>query len=429
MPDTEAPTPRDGDPSRQPQPPAPFADEPGPPAEAKPQQNRERKRKRLQLAIAGGACVALAVLAYWLWSRQFESTDDAQIDANISNIGARVAGTVVRVDIAENQRVQANQELAQIDPTDLGVALAQAKAQVAQATAQLEAEDPSVDIIETSNATALTNAAANISSASAAVAGAHHDVEQATARLVEARANQRTADLDLTRGQQLVDKGAIPRADFDKRESAAKAAAAVVDGAQKSVLAARARVAQQEALMSGVKSRFVEVRKNSPRQVESRQATLAYRQANLELAKAQARQAELNLGYATVRTPVAGIVARKSVNVGDNVAPGQALAAVTQTDDVWVTANFRETQLRDMHPGQRVRIHVDALGRDFGGWVESLGGATGSRVSLFPPENATGNFVKVVQRIPVRIRFDADQESLGQLRPGMSVVPRVRVSE
>jgi membrane fusion protein (multidrug efflux system) len=219
----------------------------------------------------------------------------------------------------------------------------------------------------------------------------------------------------------------MPRAEFDRRQSAAMAAAAIVQGAQKSVEAARARVAQQEALMSGIRSRLTEVRKNSPRQVESRQATLASRQANLELAQAQERQAQLNLAYATVRTPVSGIVARRAVNVGDAVAPGQTLAAVTQTDDVWVTANFRETQLRHMRPGQRVTIHVDALAHDFGGWVESLGGATGSRVSLFPPENATGNYVKVVQRIPVRIRFDGGQADLDRLRPGMSVEPKVRV--
>ena len=181
--------------------------------------------------------------------------------------------------------------------------------------------------------------------------------------------------------------------------------------------------------MSGIRSRLVEVRENAPRQVDSRRATLAYRQANLALAQAQERQAELNLGYAVVRTPVAGVVARKSVNVGDTVAPGQTLAAVTQTDDVWVTANFRETQLRRMRPGQRARIHVDALARDFSGFIESLGGATGSRVSLFPPENATGNYVKVVQRVPVRLRFDAGQPGLDLLRPGMSVEPKVRVTE
>ncbi|HVU49905.1 MAG TPA: HlyD family efflux transporter periplasmic adaptor subunit [Polyangia bacterium] len=430
MPDVEAPPPRDGDPAR----PPPFVDAPPRPSpgaepDAEQAKGRARKRKRLRIAGAAGAVVLLGIIGYWLYAHQFESTDDAQVDANISNVGARVGGTVVRVNVVENQRVKANDDLVDIDPTDLGVALAQAKAQVAQATAQLAAEDPGVAITETSNAAALTNAAANISSASAGLAGAQRDVDQAVARLAEVRANQRTADLELQRGQELVAHDAIPRAEYDRRESAAKAAAAVVEGAQKSVLGARARVAQQEALMSGIKSRLTEVRQNSPRQVESRQATLAYRQANLELAKAQQRQAELNLGYATVRTPVAGIVARKSVNVGDAVTVGQALAAITQTDDVWVTANFRETQLRRMRPGQRATIHVDALARDFGGWVESTGGATGSRTSLFPPENATDNYVKVVQRIPVRIRFDAGQEGLDLLRPGMSVEPKVRVIE
>jgi membrane fusion protein (multidrug efflux system) len=400
-----------------------------PDTETPPEAARARKQKRLRLLAAGGGVVLVAGLVYYLYNRRFETTDDAQVDANISNIGARVSGTIVRVPIAENQHVQANDALAEIDATDLAVALAQAKAQVAQATAQLAAEDPGVSITETSNASALTNAAANISSASAALTGAEHDAEQAVARLDEARANQRTADLDYERAKQMLDKGAIPRADYDHKQSAAAAAAAVVEGARKSVQAAHARVSQQQALMSGIRSRFVEVRENAPRQVDSRRANLAYREANLALARAQERQAELNLGYAVVRTPVPGIVARKSVNVGDTVAPGQTLAAVTQTEDVWVTANFRETQLRRMRPGQRARIHVDALSRDFGGWVESLGGATGSRVSVFPPENATGNYVKVVQRIPVRLRFDAGQPDLDRLRPGMSVEPKVRVSE
>jgi membrane fusion protein, multidrug efflux system len=425
MPDVEAPSP----PREPPRAPPLDGANPGaaPRDEVAAALARARKRERLRVAVAGGILLLVVGLGYYLHSRNFESTDDAQVDANISNIGARVAGTVIRVDVAENERVRADDPLADIDPTDLSVALAQAKAQVAQAAAQLAAEDPSVSITETSNATAMTNAAANISSASAALAGAEHDAEQAVAHLEEARANRRTADLDLKRGRELVDHDAISRADFDRRQSEAMAAAAVVQGAQKSVEAARARVTQQEALMAGIRSRLTEVRKNSPRQVESQQATRAYRQANLELAEAQAHQAQLNLGYATVRTPVAGIVARRAVNVGDAVAPGQTLAAITQTDDVWITANFRETQLKHMRPGQRVTIHVDALSRDFGGWVESLGGATGSRVSLFPPENATGNYVKVVQRIPVRIRFDGGQADLDRLRPGMSVVPKVRV--
>jgi membrane fusion protein (multidrug efflux system) len=397
-------------------------------AEEKPK-HKLGKRERIGILAIVGALVILVGGGYWLWSRQFESTDNAQIDANISNVGARVAGTVVRVPIIENQHVRANDVLAEIDPTDLGVALAQAKAQVAQARAQLEAEDPSVAITETTNATNLTNAAANITSASAALTGAEHDVETASARLDEARANRRTAELELKRGKELVAHDAIPRADFDRRESAAMAAAAVVTGAQKQVQSARAHVAEQQALMSGIRSRLAEVKKNSPRQVEARQAVLESRQANLALAEAQAKQAELNLGYATVRTPVGGIVARKSVNVGDTVAAGQPLAAIAQTDDVWVTANYRETQLERMRPGQRAKVHVDALDEDFTGTVESLGGATGARVSVFPPENATGNYVKVVQRIPVRIHLDAGQAGMDRLRPGMSVEPKVRVSE
>jgi membrane fusion protein, multidrug efflux system len=394
--------------------------------------NDEAKPKRsgrLRVVAAVAVVVAVAGLGYYLYGRRFESTDDAEVDADISNIGARVSGTVTRVNIAENQRVRAGDVIAEIDPTDLEVALAQAKASVAQAAAQLEAEDPAVSITENSNVAALSNASANISSASAGLAGAERDVEQAAAHLAEARANARTADLDLRRGQQLVDHDAIPRAEFDRRQSAAAATAAAVDGAQKAVEAARDRASQQEALMSGIRSRLVEVRKNSPRQVDTQRATVAFREANLELAKAQARQAELNLGYATVKTPVAGVVARKAVNVGDMVTPGQALAAITDADAVWVTANFRETQLRRMRVGQSATIHVDAINRDLSGSVESLGGATGSRVSVFPPENATGNYVKVVQRIPVRIRLDPGQADLDRLRPGMSVEPKVRVTE
>jgi membrane fusion protein (multidrug efflux system) len=335
---------------------------------------------------------------------------------------------VVRVEVSENQRVKAGDVIAEIDPTDLEVTLAQKKAAVAEAQAQLAIEDPSVPIAETSNASALSNASANISSASAGLASAQHDADQAAARLTEAQANQRTADLELKRGEELVKNDAIPRADFDRRQSAASAAAAVVAGARDALEGARSRVEQQKALMSGIRSRLDEVRKNSPREIDARKASVLYRQANLELARAEEHQAELNLGYASVRTPVAGVVARKAVNVGDTVAPGQALAAIAQTDETWVTANFRETQLRRIRAGQRVTAHVDALDRTFTGVVESLGGATGSRVSVLPPENATGNYVKVVQRIPVRLRLDPGQEGLDLLRPGMSVEPKVRVA-
>lgn len=377
-----------------------------------------------------GAVVAVALVAgfiYYLHRRHFEETDDAQVDANISDIGARVSGTVTQVLVVENQPVQAGQLLGELDPTDLEVALAQARAAVALATAQLAAEDPTVPITVASNAAALTNASSDIQSATAGVTGAQKDVAELEARLVEAEANAKNARLEQQRGEQLLASNAIPRADYDRRETAAAAAAAVVEGTRQSLAAARARVGMQRAQLESTRSRFAEVRTNAPRQVAARKASVLVRQANLEVARAQERQAELNLGYARLRTPVSGVVARKAMNVGDHVAPGQLLAAIVQTQHVWVTANFRETQLVHMSPGQRVTIHVDALHRDFTGLLESLGGATGSRLSVLPPENASGNFVKVVQRIPVRIGFTPGQSGLERLMPGMSVEPRVRV--
>ena len=399
-----------------------------PPSPAEQPDAEPKSRRRRWLAAAAATVVVLGALIYYLYNRRFEDTDDAEVDADISNFGARVGGTVTRVNVAENQSVHAGDVLAEIDPTDLEVALAQKRAAVAEAQAQLAIEDPSVPITETSNATALTNASANISSAAAGLAGARRDIEQAAAHLEEAEANKRNADLELHRGEELLKHDAIPRADFDRRQTAATAAAAVVEETRQSLEAARAHVTQQEALMTGIRSRLVEVQKNAPRQVDARRATVLYRQANLDLAKAEERQAELNLGYAAIRTPVTGIVARKAVNLGDIVQPGQALAAIAQTERPWVTANFRETQLRRMRPGQAATIYIDALNRTFSGSVESLGGATGSRVSVLPPENATGNYVKVVQRIPVRIQLDAGQPGLELLRPGMSVEPKVRVT-
>jgi membrane fusion protein (multidrug efflux system) len=386
------------------------------------------KRRRRPILIGAAAIVGLGVLLYWLNGRRFEDTDDAQVDADISNISSRVSGVVVRVAVVEQQRVRAGDVLADIDPTDLEVALAQARAGVADAEAQLGVEDPTVAITATSSVAALTNASSGIWSSAAALAGAEKEVRQAAARLQESQANARTAELDRTRGRQLLERNAIPRADFDRRESAATAAAAVVEGARQALAQAREHVAQQRAQVRASRSQLTEVQANTPRQLEARQAAVLSKRANLELARARQRQAELDLGYARIRTPVGGIAARKAVNVGDRVSPGQTLVAVAQVDNVWVTANFRETQIRRMHPGQRVSIHVDALARDFAGTVESLGGATGSRVSVLPPENATGNFVKVVQRIPVRIRLDPSQPEMERLRPGMSVVPKVRVT-
>jgi membrane fusion protein, multidrug efflux system len=378
--------------------------------------------------------VILAVLAgagvlYWLQARNFEDTDDAQIDGNISNIGPRVTGTVTAVRVVENQAVKANDVLLEIDPTDLAVAVAQAKAAVAQAQAQLQAEDPSISITETSNTAAMAGADAEILSASAGLTGAEKDVDQLMSRLTEAEGNERLAEIERKRGEDLWKAQAIPRADLDRRVTAAETATAQAQAARHALAGARERVSAQKAQLGATKSRLTEVRKNAPKQVETRKASVEYRQANLALAKAQLAQAELNLGYAQVRTPIPGTVAKKAVNIGDHVSPGQQLIAVAQIDTLWVTANFRETQIERMKPGMAADLHVDALGSNLSGKIESIGGATGSKLSVLPPENASGNYVKVVQRIPVRITIDPGQAGIDRLRPGMSVEPKIRVTQ
>lgn len=385
------------------------------------------KKSRRPIVFAALAVLALVAGIYWLYARQFEETDDAQVDANISNIGPRVTGTVTNVYVLENQLVKAGDPLLELDPTDLNVAVAQAKAAVAQAEAQLQAEDPTISITETSTTAAVAGASSEIQSATAGLSAAQKDVEQLTARMASAEGTARLAQIERKRGEDLWKAQAIPRADLDRRVTAAETAEAEVQATKQALASAKQRVAQQEAQLGATRSRLLEVRKNAPRQVETRKASVLYRQANLDLARAQLAQAELNLGYAKVRTPVAGVVAKKAANVGDHVAPGQQLVAVAQTDNLWVTANFRETQIERMQPGMSVDVHVDALDASFHGKIESLGGATGSRLSVLPPENASGNYVKVVQRIPVRIRLDPGQGGLDRLRPGMSVEPKVRV--
>ena len=402
--------------------------EPRPPVTVAAPAAAPSKRKRKIV----GALVVLALgsagLAYYLAGRRFQETDDAQIDGNITNLGPRVTGTVTAVYVLENQAVKAGDVLVDIDPTELQVAVAQAKASVAQAQAQLQAEDPSVSITETSNKALVAGASSELASAMAGLSGSRSDVDQLTARLAQAEGNARLAAIERKRGEELFAAQALPRADLDRRITTAETAEAEVQATRQALASARQRVAGLKAQLGGSQSKLTEVRKNAPREVETRRATVLYRQANLDLAKAQLAQAELNLGYAKVRAPIDGLVAKKAVNVGDHIAPGQQIIALVETKRLWVTANYRETQLQHVTAGQPVELHVDALDRDLTGKVESLGGATGSRLSVLPPENASGNYVKVVQRIPVRIALDPGQPDLDRLRPGMSVEPKIRIA-
>jgi membrane fusion protein (multidrug efflux system) len=380
------------------------------------------------LVIGGavGVLVSGGVL-YWLHARHFEETDDAQVDGTISNVSPRVSGTVSAVHVIENQTVKEGNVLAEIDPEDLRIAVDQARAVVALAQAQLEAEDPNVPIVLSSNESALSSAGSDVAAAQAALSAARSEVEQLTAQLAQAEANDRTAQLEKDRSQKLIAQGAVSQADFDQRLNTAVASRANLEALRQSLAAARDRVTQQLAQIGALRSHLTEIQANAPRHVATQRASVVARKASLDLASAQLAQAERNLAYTKIVAPVSGIVAKKAIAVGDHVAPGQEVVALSDTAAFWVTANFRETQLENMQPGQPARIHVDALDADLHGAVESIGGVTGSRLSVFPPENAAGNYVKVVQRVPVRIRIDPGQLGLERLRVGMSVEPQVTV--
>jgi membrane fusion protein, multidrug efflux system len=373
-----------------------------------------KRSKKIRLRIVAGIVVAgVIMLVWWLHDRKFEDTDDAQIDGNIISVSPRVPGTVVAVHVADNQQVKAGDPLVDLDPTDLAVALAQARANVAQAQAAYEAENPSVAMTQTSNLATVQSLQDEVEDARADLLAARRDLDQAEAQ-------NRYAQAQRERAQKLVESKTIAPADYDQRVSAAEMAQATVE-------AARQRIEQKRAQLSTADTRLKESRQNAPRQLLAREASLQVRKANLEAAQAQLRQAELNVGYAKITAPAPGIIGKKSVNAGERVQPGQQLLALTQVGDLWVTANFRETQIDRMRVGQPVEVHVDAIGRDYRGTVESFAGATGSRYSLLPPENASGNYVKVVQRVPVRIRLDPGQPDMERLRPGMSVEPKVKL--
>jgi membrane fusion protein, multidrug efflux system len=395
--------------------------------EQKPEEPKKPHPLRKILLIILVLVVVAAGIAYWLYSRQFEDTDDAQVDGHINAITARVSGTITGVYVEENQFVKAGQVLADLDPRDSQVALAVAQSQLAQAQAQSQAQRPNVPVTETNTRTAIATAAGDVTNAEAAVAAADHNYEAALAKVSESEANSAKAQADVERYRPLAEKDEVPREQFDQVVANAKALAATVAANQATAKAAAREADQARAQLSQAHQRAEEASQNAPQQVEMQKANVAVRQAAIQTARAQLDQARLNLSYLKIQSPVNGIVAKRSAEVGQHVEPGQQVVLITQIDDLWVTANFKETQLRRMSPGQSVRLHVDALKADFDGYVESLPAASGAITSLLPPENATGNFVKVVQRLPVRIRFKPNQNGLDRLRPGMSVEPKVRV--
>jgi membrane fusion protein, multidrug efflux system len=366
-------------------------------------------------------------LYYWLNTRQFETTDDAQVEVHLNPISARVEGTITRVYVDNNQIVRAGDPLVDLDPRDYQVALDQTRAQLAQARSLVAAPQLNVPITEIENTTNIAGAEADVANAGAALGAAERDRESAAARVTEAEANNAKAQSDLARYTMLIEKQEVSQLEYDQVATTAKALAATVVATRATVEAAGRTVEQRRAQLVQAQSRLAQFRSNAPGQVAIRQANVKSQQASELTAGTQVEQAELRLTYTKIASPVAGIVLKRSAEVGAHIAAGQQLLLIAQIGDVWVTANFKETQLRNIHPTQPATIHVDALQQDFSGFVETIGGSTGAVASVLPPENATGNYVKVVQRIPVRIRFKPDQSGLDRLRPGMSVEPQVRI--
>ena len=353
----------------------------------------------------------VAGLLVWHYYSIRESTDDAQIDGHIAPVSPRVTGTAVNVYVDDNVYVKAGDLLVQLDPKDYQVAVSRAEAELADAEANARAAGTGVPVTSTSTSSNLRTAEANLSAA-------QKEVDAAQARLRDAQAQHNLAVQDLARFKQLVVKEEIPQQRYDTAVTAEQQAAAAVDSAQAGVQMAQSHVQQAEAQVAAART--------APQQVAITRSRAGAAEAQVQKYRSALEQAQLNLQYTTVRAPVSGIVSKRSVEPGQTVQPGQPLFAIVMIDDLWVTANYKETQLRDMHPGQPAKISVDAFGgKKYQGHVDSIGGATGARFSLLPPENATGNFVKVVQRIPVKIVFDKGQDPEHQLRPGMSVEPTV----
>jgi membrane fusion protein, multidrug efflux system len=373
------------------------------------------------------AALGIGGLLWWLHARQFESTDDAQVDAHLNPISARIDGTIIKVYVDDNQVVNAGDPLVDLDPRDFQVALDQALAQLAQARNMVVAQQPNVPITQVESTTNISAGQADVENARAAVAAAERDRDSARAKVAESEANSARAQADLVRYKTLVAKDEVSQQEYDQIAATAKAQAAAVSSDEAALQSAEQVVTQRRAQLAQVESRLAQYERNAPQQVAISRATVRSNEAAAQSAQAQVEQAQLKLSYTKILAPVRGIVMKRSAEVGAHISAGQQLMQLVQIDDEWVTANFKETQLRSIRPGQGVTIHVDALDRNFEGYVENVSGSTGAMASVLPPENATGNFVKVVQRIPVRIRFKAGQVGIERLRPGMSVEPEVRV--
>ena len=372
-----------------------------------------------------------AGLFYWR-STFTESTDDAQVDGDLYQVSSRVTGQVIKVYVEDNQEIKAGDPIAEIDPKDYQVAVEQAQANLASAQASAIQQTVNVPITSVNVNTSVDTTGSDVQSATAAVDQSRKQEQAAEARVTAAKANALKSHLDVERYTPLVQKDVISKQQYDAAVAADASNQAAVLEAEANVIASQAQVTEAIQKLSQSRYQALQSVKTGPDQVRAQQAKANAAVADVKQAQAKVDQALLNLSYTHITAPTTGIVNKKNVQVGANLSIGQDLLTIIPLTKLWVTANFKETQLSQMRPGQDVTMKVDALGgRKFHGKVTQIGGATGSRLSLFPPENATGNYVKVVQRIPVRIDFTPESLQTDNkdyaLRPGMSVTPDVEV--
>jgi membrane fusion protein, multidrug efflux system len=380
------------------------------------------RRRNLVILIAAVVVVVVGVFL-WRYLSSYESTDDAQADVHLYPVSARVSGYVVKVNVDDNQWVEKGTVLVEIDPTDYQVAVAQAQANLDSAEATARSLNITVPITSVNSSSQLTFTASGIEDANAGVTAAERQLAAAHAQTEAAEANDVKAQDDLHRYKLLVDKREVSQQIYDQALAAAKSSTASVAAAQANELAAQQVVHQTRSRLAQATANH-QYAETGPQQVSSTRARVRAAIADVEQRRAALEQAKLNLSYTKIVAPVSGEV-NKTVVVGLNVQDGQQLLTVVPLDEVWVTANFKETQLRHMQVGQKAEIKVDSSGRTLKGHVDSIAGATGPLFSLLPPENATGNYVKIVQRIPVKIVLEPGENKDRRLRPGMNVVPDV----
>lgn len=398
-----------------------------------------KRRKQLRLGLIVGTLLFAVIFGGWrLYSSGHVSTDDAQVTGHIVIISPKATGFIKEVYVEDNQEVRAGQLLAEIDARDYQVRLAQAEAELAVAEASARASTTQVAVTHQTTASTVEQARAGVAMAKAGIDTVQKDLTQAQAmeraaeaEVVAAKSNLKRAQDDVARYRKLAAKEEIPRQQLEAAENAEVAAQSQVTGALQNEQASQARVAAAEARVTQAKAQLTDAHarllaaETAPAQVSISKAQASTADARVEQAQANVETRKLELGYTKIFAPVHGRVSKKSVEVGQNVSIGQPLMALVPLDDVWVVANFKETQLKNVRPGQAADVDVDTYsGKTIRGKVDSIAAGTGAVFSLLPPENATGNFVKVVQRIPVKIVI-TDKDANLVLRPGMNVVTTI----